>query len=315
MKNQKLLITGGAGFIGSNLASNLAEENEVIILDNLSTGKMENIKELIIKDNVKFIHGSITDLELLQKCFVDVDYIFHLAALPSVPRSIKDPIISNEANVTGTLNLLVAARDASIKKVIFSSSSSVYGDTPTLPKTEDMPLNPLSPYAITKMTGEYYCKIFQELYDLQIVALRYFNVFGPKQNPDSQYAAVIPKFIAATLNNESPVIFGNGEQSRDFTFIKHVIDANILSCKSNKTGVFNVACGRRITINGLVGHINDILGKNIKPVYVDSRQGDIKHSLADISKARGFGYNPEGNFRDELTEVVRWFENESTKKN
>ena len=315
MKNQKVLITGGAGFIGSNLASKLAENNDVIILDNLSTGNMENIKELTIKDNVKFIHGTIIDIELLHNCCSDVDYIFHLAALPSVPRSIKDPISSNEVNVTGTLNVLVTARDAGVKKVVFSSSSSVYGDTPTLPKREDMPLNPLSPYAITKMTGEYYCKVFQELYDLQTISLRYFNVFGPRQNPDSQYAAVIPKFTTAILNDESPVIYGDGEQSRDFSFIKHVVDANILSCESDKTGVFNVACGRRITINELVNLINEILGKDIKAKYINTRPGDIKHSLADISKARTFGYNPEGTFRNELAEVVRWFANESSRKN
>jgi UDP-glucose 4-epimerase len=311
MKNQKMLITGGAGFIGSNLASKLAENNEVVILDNLSTGKMENIKELIVKDNVKFIHGSILDLELLQNCFADADYIFHLAALPSVPRSIKDPIRSNETNVKGTLNVLVAARDAGVKNVVFSSSSSVYGDTPKLPKIEDMPVNPLSPYAITKMTGEYYCKVFQELYGLQTISLRYFNVFGPKQNPNSQYAAVIPKFITAISNDESPVIYGDGEQSRDFSFVNHVVDANILSCESDKTGVFNIACGRRITINELVDLINEILGKSIKAEHVDTRAGDIKHSLADISRAKTFGYNPEGNFKDELAEVVRWFVNGS----
>lgn len=315
MKNQNVLITGGAGFIGSNLASKLAENNDVIILDNLSTGNMENIKELTIKDNVKFVHGTIIDIELLHNCCSDVDYIFHLAALPSVPRSIKDPISSNEVNVTGTLNVLVTARDTDVKKVVFSSSSSVYGDTPTLPKREDMPPNPLSPYAITKMTGEYYCKVFQELYDLQTVSLRYFNVFGPRQNPDSQYAAVIPKFTTAILNDESPVIYGDGEQSRDFSFIKHVVDANILSCESDKTGVFNVACGRRITINELVNLINEILGKDIKAKYINTRPGDIKHSLADISKARTFGYNPEGTFRNELAEVVRWFANESSRKN
>jgi UDP-glucose 4-epimerase len=315
MKNQNVLITGGAGFIGSNLASKLAENNDVIILDNLSTGNMENIKELTIKDNVKFVHGTIIDTELLHNCCSDVDYVFHLAALPSVPRSIKDPISSNEVNVTGTLNVLVTARDTDVKKVVFSSSSSVYGDTPTLPKREDMPPNPLSPYAITKMTGEYYCKVFQELYDLQTVSLRYFNVFGPRQNPDSQYAAVIPKFTTAILNDESPVIYGDGEQSRDFSFIKHVVDANILSCESDKTGVFNVACGRRITINELVNLINEILGKDIKAKYINTRPGDIKHSLADISKARTFGYNPEGTFRNELAEVVRWFANESSRKN
>ncbi|MCL7411966.1 MAG: NAD-dependent epimerase/dehydratase family protein, partial [Methanosarcinaceae archaeon] len=232
-------------------------------------------------------------------------------ALPSVPRSIEDPKSSNEANITGTLNVLTAARDSGIKKVVCASSSSVYGDTPVLPKVEDMPINPLSPYAITKATGELYCNVFQKLYGLQTVSLRYFNVFGPRQDPDSQYSAVIPKFINAMLMDKSPVIYGDGEQSRDFSFIKHVVDANIMACESNKTGVFNIACGRRITLNELVEYINEIIGKNVRPIYAEPRPGDIKHSLADISKAKTFGYNPSSNFKNELAETIEWFNNGS----
>ena len=308
LKNKKVVVTGGMGFIGSHLTEKLLEDNEVTMIDNGSTGRIENIKHLLDHNNLNFIRGSIVDLNLAE-IFKGKDYVFHLAAIPSVPRSVKDPFASNEANVTGTLKVLIAAKDTGIKKVIFSSSSSVYGDTPILPKREDMPVNPQSPYAITKATGEMYCRVFQELYGLPTVCLRYFNVFGPKQDPTSQYAAVIPKFITAIINDESPVIFGDGEQSRDFSFIKHVVNANILSCESDKTGAFNIACGRRITINELVNYINEILGKDIKSKHVDPRPGDIKHSLADISKAGSFGYNPEGNFRDELAEVVKGFAN------
>lgn len=312
MENKKVIVTGGFGFIGSHLTEKLLDENEVTVIDNESTGRIGNIKHLLDHKNLTVVKGSIVDLDLV-KIFKGKDYIFHLAAIPSVPRSVKDPFSSNEANVTGTLKVLIAAKDSGIKKVIFSSSSSVYGDTPILPKKEDMPVNPQSPYAITKATGEMYCRVFQELYGLPTVCLRYFNVFGPRQDPTSQYAAVIPKFITSILNDESPVIFGDGGQSRDFNFIKHVVNANILSCESDKTGVYNIACGRRITINELVGHINNILGKDVKPTYIDARPGDIKHSLADINKAKGFGYNPVGNFKDELAEVVRWFESQGSK--
>ncbi|WP_440953866.1 SDR family oxidoreductase [Methanosarcina sp. Mfa9] len=309
MQNKKVIVTGGMGFIGSHLTERLLEDNEVTVIDNEATGKMENIKHLLDHKNLTLIKDSIVDLNLTE-IFQGKDYVFHLGAIPSVPRSVKDPYSSNEANVTGTLNVLIAAKDAGIKKVIFSSSSSVYGDTPTLPKREDMPVNPQSPYAITKATGEMYCRVFEELYGLPTVCLRYFNVFGPRQDPTSQYSAVIPKFITAILNDESPVIFGDGEQSRDFSFVKNVVDANILSCESDSTGIFNIACERRITINQLVDYINEILGKNIKPIYGDPRSGDIKHSLADISRAKTFGYSPENNFKEELAEVIKWFENE-----
>lgn len=306
MKNKKVIVTGGMGFIGSHLTERLLEDNEVTVIDNESTGKIENIKHLLDHKNLTVIKGSIVDLNLTE-IFKGKDYVFHLAAIPSVPRSVKDPFSSNNSNVTGTLNVLIAAKEAGIKKVIFSSSSSVYGDTPTLPKREDMPINPMSPYAITKATGEMYCRVFQDLYGLPTVCLRYFNVFGPRQDPNSQYAAVIPKFITAMLNDESPVIYGDGEQSRDFTFVKNAVDANILSCESDKTGIFNIACGRRITINQLVDYINEILGKGIKSVYADPRPGDIKHSLADILRANEFGYSPKYDFKKELIESIAFF--------
>ena len=308
MNNKKVIITGGLGFIGSNLAERLIKNNEVTIIDDESTGKIENIKHLE-SDNLNVINGSIVDLNLTD-IFKNHDYVFHQAALPSVPRSIKDPMASNEANITGTLNVLTAAKDSGIKKVICASSSSVYGDTPTLPKSEDMAINPLSPYAVTKATGELYCKVFQELYGLPTVSLRYFNVFGPRQDPTSQYSAVIPKFVDAILNDRSPLVYGDGEQSRDFSYIKHVVDANILACESDKTGVYNIACGRRITVNKLIGMINEILGKDVEPTYSEARVGDIKHSLADISKASRFGYEPKSDFKQELEETIRWFRNE-----
>ena len=307
MKNKNLIVTGGMGFIGSHLTERLLEDNEVTVIDNGINGRVENIEHLLDHKNLSLIKGSIVDLNLIE-IFQGKDYVFHLAAIPSVQRSVKDPFSSNEANITGTLKVLIAAKETGIKKVVFSSSSSVYGDTPTLPKREDMPVNPISPYAITKATGEMYCRIFEELYKVPTICLRYFNVFGPRQDPNSQYSAVIPKFIASILNDRSPIIYGDGKQSRDFTFVKNVVDANILSCESDQTGVFNIACGREIKINELVANINKIVGKNIKPIYTDIRQGDIKHSLADISKSKAFGYNPIDNFESELVEVVNWFE-------
>lgn len=307
MNDKKIIVTGGLGFIGSNLVERLIAQNEVTIIDDRSTGKLDNVNHLK-QDNLNIINGSITDLNLTE-IFKDQDYVFHQAALASVPRSVKDPKASNEANITGTLNVLTAAKDSGVKKVICASSSSVYGDTPTLPKSEDMPVNPLSPYAVTKATGEFYCTVFQEIYGLQTASLRYFNVFGPRQDPNSQYAAVIPKFIYAIQNNEPPIIYGDGEQSRDFSYIKHVVDANILACESDKTGIFNIACGKRITINNLVDMINEILGKDVEPVYAEPRAGDIKHSLADISRARTFGYEPESDLKEELRETIRWFGN------
>jgi UDP-glucose 4-epimerase len=305
MKNKKVVVTGGLGFIGSNLVEKLVQNNEVTIIDDLSTGKMANVSHLD-QNKLKIVKGSIVNLDLL-KIFKDHDFVFHQAALPGVPRRIKDPKATNDAGITGTLNVLVAAKDAGIKKVVYASSSSVYGDTPTLPKKEDMPINPLSPYAVSKAAGELYCSVFHNIYGLKTTSLRYFNVFGPRQDLNSQYAAVIPKFIKAIQHDESPIIYGYGEQSRDFTYIDHVVDANILACESKCTGIYNIACGRRITINQLVDLINEICHKNVKPKYVDPLTGDIKHSLADISRSSAFGYKLQGNFKDELEKTIKGY--------
>jgi UDP-glucose 4-epimerase len=312
------MVVGGAGFIGSHLTCALAEDNEVVVIDDLSTGKKENIQELIDTEKILFIEGSITDLSLLQKMFADADYVFHEAAIPSVPRSIKNPFLSNEVNVTGTLNVLVAARDTGVKKVVYASSSSIYGDTPTLPKKEDMKPCPLSPYAVSKLSGEYYCNVFTECYGLPTVALRYFNVYGPRQDPHSKYAAVIPKFITRIQNGESPIIYGDGEQTRDFTFVKDVINANALATENKfATGVFNIACGKRITINNLAKNIIDIsvdvvenpsVTKWIKPVFEKPRPGDILHSLADVSKAKQqLHFEPKYSIKNGLEETIQWF--------
>jgi UDP-glucose 4-epimerase len=299
---KKAIVTGGAGFIGSNLVDKLIDRNyRVVIVDNLSTGKMSNIRPALATGQAEFIKGSITNLPLLQKSFSGADYIFHQAALPSVPRSIQDPKTSHNTNSTGTLNVLIAARDNGVKKVVYASSSSVYGDTPTLPKTEDMIPNPLSPYAITKLTGEYYCKVFTSLYGLKTVCLRYFNVYGPRQDPDSPYAAVIPLFFRSVLDGIPPVIYGDGEQSRDFTFVNDVTEANIRAAQSDVTGIFNLGNSQRITINFLTDSIIRLAGKNgIKAVYKDPRPGDILHSLADFSKARSFGYDPAYDLQEGL---------------
>jgi UDP-glucose 4-epimerase len=307
MKGKRVIVTGGLGFIGSHLVEKLVEDNDVAIIDNQSTGKRENVAHLI-SDNLKIIEGDVRTLNLAA-IFEECEYVFHQAALPSVPRSVKDPLASHEANITGTLRVLIAAKDAGIQKVVYASSSSVYGDAPELPKREDMPLNPLSPYAVTKMAGESYCKVFHEIYGLPTISLRYFNVFGPRQDPLSQYAAVIPRFITATLNYSSPIIYGDGEQNRDFTFVKHVVDANVLASESKETGTFNIACGRSISINELVALIGEITRKTVEAQHAARRPGDVKHSLADISKARSFGYDPKGTFKDELESTVRWFEN------
>jgi len=310
MNNKRILVTGGAGFIGSNLARYLTEtKNQVTILDDLSTGRIENIDDLISNNSIEFVQGSITDLDLLQDTFHNIDYIFHEAALPSVPRSIKDPLTTNQVNINGTLNVLLAAKDNKVKKVVYASSSSVYGDTPTLPKLETMIPNPLSPYAITKLTAEYYCQIFTDVFHLPTISLRYFNVYGPRQDPSSQYAAVIPKFITNIMNNQSPVIYGDGEQTRDFTYIADVIQANVLAAESNATGVFNAAGGRRITVNELADTIMNICGKHVTKTYQESRPGDIKHSLADSSKAyHSFGFTLQYDMEKGLKETIKWYQ-------
>ncbi len=302
----KVVVTGGAGFIGSNLAEELLKKHEVTVIDNLSTGRIENLDQII--DKINFIEGSITDLSLLKEAFAGSDTVFHQAAIPSVQRSVDNPIASNEANVEGTLKVLVAARDCNVRKTVYASSSSAYGDTPMLPKREDMKPNPKSPYAISKLAGEYYCRVFSEVYGLKTACLRYFNVYGPRQNPASQYAAVIPKFITRVLAREPPVIYGDGTQTRDFTFVKDVVQANILAMQTPAEGVFNIACGQRVSLNELAGKIMEITGIKLDPIYDEPRQGDVKDSLADISEARReLGYEPDFNLDSGLEETIRWF--------
>lgn len=307
MKNKRVVITGGAGFIGSNLAEELSKDNEVVILDDLSTGRRENIKNLIKKDNVRFIQGSITDLSLLQKTFKGIDFVFHQAAVANVSRSVSDPIATNEVNANGTLDILIAARDNYVKKVVYASSCAVYGESPVLPKREDMLPEPLSPYAVTKLAGEYYCQVFRQVYGLQAVCLRYFNVYGPRQDPHSDYAAVIPRFITQALQGQPLIIFGDGEQTRDFVFVKDVVQANVMAAEGKAEGVYNIGTGEAITINKLAGTITAITGKDLKTLYKPPRSGDIRHSLADISKARGIDYQAKYSLEDGLRETIRWF--------
>lgn len=304
----KVVVTGGCGFIGSNIAEELIKKHYVVVIDDLSTGRIENIQSLQDKENFEFVRGNITDLDLLKQIFEDVDCIFHQAAIPSVQRSVENPLDTNEANIKGTLNVLIAARDCGVKKVIYASSSSVYGDTPELPKKENMKPNPQSPYAVSKLTGEYYCEVFSEIYGIKTVCLRYFNVYGPRQNPASEYAAVIPRFINRVLNNKPPIIFGDGNQTRDFTFVKDVVKANILAMEKNVEGVFNIAYGQQISINELANKIMEIVGVKLNPVYDKPRPGDIRNSLADISLAKQkLGYMPEYSLEKGLEVTIRWF--------
>ena len=305
MKNKKVVVTGGLGFIGSHLVEKLSENNMVVIIDNQSSGKVENIKHLNIS-KIDTTLGDITSIDL-DETFDGADYVFHEAAVTSVPQSVDDPLTSNEVNITGTLKVLEAAKNTNVKKVVLASSSAVYGDTESLPLSEDEPVNPLSPYAVGKATGELYCNVFSEIYGLPTVSLRYFNVFGPRQDPNSQYAAVIPIFIDKILKNESPIIYGDGEQNRDFVSVKNVVAANIMAAESKLTGAFNIGLGKSTTINQLFEMIKEIIGKNVEPIYEKERPGDIKYSFADISKAKSLNYNPKADFKEELVETVEWF--------
>lgn len=306
MSSKNIIVTGGAGFIGSNLAEELSKQHNVTIIDDLSTGKMENIAQI---ENINFVKGSITDFELLKKTFNDVEYIFHLAALPSVQRSVDDPLASNASNISGTLNVLVAARDCGAKKVVFASSSAIYGDDPELPKREDMKPSPKSPYAVGKITGEYYARVFSELYGLKTLCLRYFNVYGPRQDPASEYAAVIPIFISRILHGLSPVIFGDGNQTRDFAFVRDVVKANILAMEKEEVeGIFNIACGQRTSLNQLARIIMDIMDYRADLIYESPRKGDIKDSLADITAARSrLDYESDYDLVSGLKETVKYF--------
>jgi UDP-glucose 4-epimerase len=305
MKNKKVAVTGGLGFIGSHLVENLCQKNEVVVVDNESTGSIKNIKHLKL-NNISLDLGDINEIDL-NKTFEGCDYVFHHAAMASVPASVNDPIKCNSVNVTGTLKVLMAARYCGVKKVIFASSAAVYGDNTNFPLSEKTPTKSVSPYALSKTTGEMYCQLFSDIYQLSTISLRYFNVFGPRQDPNSQYASVIPHFIDSILNDKKPVIFGDGEQSRDFIYVKHIVEANLMACLSDQTGAFNIATGNRTTINQLVEMINEILGKEIDPTYDQPRPGDVKHSLADVSLAKTFGFNPTTNLFDELTETLNWF--------
>lgn len=302
-----VVVTGGAGFIGSNLAEELIKKHEVTVIDNLSTGKIDNLDTII--DKINFINGSITDLQLLKEAFSNVDTVFHEAAIPSVQRSVDNPLASNEANVDGTLKVLIAAKECNVRKVVYASSSSAYGDTPVLPKREDMTPNPRSPYAVSKLTGEYYCRVFSDVYGLKTACLRYFNVYGPRQDPMSQYAAVIPRFITRILAHESPVIYGDGKQTRDFTFVKDVVKANILAMRGDSEGVFNIACAKRVSLNDLADKIMAITGINVDPIYEMARPGDVRDSLADISSAQAkLGYEPDFNLDSGLEGTIKWFQ-------
>jgi nucleoside-diphosphate-sugar epimerase len=304
-----ILVTGGAGFIGSNLAEELLKQgHHVRILDNFDTGNMDNLKGL----DVELVRGDIRDMGTVRKALDGVEQVYHQAALGSVPRSIMDPLSTTEVNVTGTLNILTAARDSSVEKIVYASSSSVYAGVESLPKREKMKLVPTSIYGATKITNELYFKVFHEIHGMKSVGMRYFNVFGPKQRPDSEYAAAIPKFIKLIMNDEAPVVFGDGEQTRDFTFVKDVVKANILAMKAAKSdgSAYNVAGGKQISLNSVIEMINGALGKKIEPKYAATRPGDPKHSLADISKAtHDLGFRPDYDFDDGLKITVDWFRN------
>ena len=305
----KCLVTGGAGFIGSHIVEALLERNaSVRVIDNLSTGDRGNLSS--VSQDVEFVDGDIRCPETLAAVMSGMDYVFHQAALPSVARSVADPVKTHTVNATGTLNVLVAARDAGVRRVIYAGSSSAYGNTKILPKVETMSAQPLSPYAIAKHVGGQYCKVFHQLYDLETVALRYFNVFGPRQSPGSPYAGVIPIFMEHLVAGTSPIINGDGNQSRDFTYVANVVYANLLASEAPEASgeLFNVGCGERASINQLFHHLRTIMGVSIRPSYSEPRAGDVRDSQADISKAqRILGYEPKVDLIDGLRATVRWF--------
>lgn len=304
------LVTGGSGFIGSNMVHHLLGKGEKVrVLDNLSTGRKENLEDVM--DDIEFVLGDLKNPSDVARAVDGVDYIFNFGALPSVIRSIEDPLASHEANINGVLNLLLAARDAGVDRLVFSSSSSVYGDTPVLPKQEDMFPTPLSPYALSKLTGEHYCRMFHELYGLKTFSLRYFNVFGPRQDPSSHYSAVIPLFIKALLTDKAPTIHGDGEQTRDFTYVDDVVAANLACCTADEKaagGVYNCAWGNRISVNNLAKTIAGILGKSIEAVHGPARAGEVMDSQADPSRAKEMiGWTPKVTFEKGLAKTIEWY--------
>ena len=306
MKNKNILITGGLGFIGSHIANELIDDNKVTIIDNLSTGSLNNLKNPEA-ENLKIIIEEVNNANL-DELLKDIDYIFHLSAMASVPLSIDDPIKCNENNVNATIKLLNAAVKNNVEKIIFSSSSAVYGENKNMPlKESELPM-PTSPYAASKASCELYLRTFYDSYGLNYVALRYFNVFGPKQDKNSQYAAVIPNFISALLEGEQPVIYGDGEQTRDFIFVKDVVQANIKACESDFNGIVNVASGKKLSINRLYEIIQETLESNVEPKYLPTRAGDIKHSLADVTNLEKINFKVDSNnFEDQLIETINWF--------
>jgi len=305
----RYLVTGGAGFIGSNIVDELVRRgHDVAVLDDLSSGKRTNLEQVAGKVDLQV--GSITDLDTIQKACEGVDYVIHLAARTSVPRSVKDPIESNRINIDGTLNVLVAARDAKVRRVVFAASSSAYGETPILPKIETMPPAPISPYGVTKYVGELYAQVFGRVYGLENACVRYFNVFGPRQDPTSQYSGVLSRFMLAVLEGKKPVIYGDGEQSRDFTFIENVVDETLRACEAPDASgrVFNGGTGSRITLNQVIHLLAKISGQPIKAVYDPPRNGDIRDSQADISLARRvLGYEPRVQFEEGLRRTWEWY--------
>jgi nucleoside-diphosphate-sugar epimerase len=302
------LVTGGAGFIGSHLVEELVRRGEQVrVADNLSTGKRQNIAHL---KSVEFLEGDLANLEVAQRAVKDIDYVLHQAAIPSVPRSVQDPITSNRANIDASLNVLVAARDARVKRLVYAGSSSAYGNTPTLPKVETMPTAPLSPYALQKLVAEQYCQMFTTLYGLETVTIRYFNVFGPRQDPSSPYSGVISLFISALCDGRQPTIYGDGEHTRDFTYVANVVDGVLRACTAQGASgeVINVATAGRISLNRLFQTIRQIVGSKVDPVYAPPRAGDVKDSQADISKARRIlGYEPIVSFEDGLANTIEWY--------
>ena len=301
------LVTGGAGFIGSHLAEELVRRGErVRVVDSLITGKRQNLAHL---REVEFMEGDLANLEVAQRAVAGVDFVLHQAAIPSVPRSVQDPITSNRANIDASLNVLVAARDAGVRRVVYAGSSSAYGNTPTLPKIETMPTAPLSPYALQKLVAEQYCQMFTQLYGLETVTIRYFNVFGPRQDPSSPYSGVISLFISALCDGRQPTIYGDGEQTRDFTYVANVVDGVLRACHAPGASgeVINVATGGRISLNQLFRTVRDLVGAKIEPIYRDPRAGDVRDSQADISKARRLlGYEPVVTFEEGLEKTVEW---------
>lgn len=309
MSKQTYLVTGGAGFIGSHIVERLVRDgHHTRVLDDFSSGKESNLDSF--RSDIDIVTGDIRDAAIVNEAMKGVNIVFHEAALGSVPRSVADPLTTHEVNMTGTLNVLLAAREAGVKRVVYASSSSVYGETPVLPKREEMPPQPLSPYALSKLVGEHYASVFKHVYGFEVVALRYFNIFGPRQDPESQYAAVIPRFIMALLEGKSPVVYGDGLQSRDFTYVDNVVDANLLASEADGVAgqAFNVACGGRYTLLDLLARLKEILGSDIEPIHEAARAGDVKDSQASIEAAeRALGYRVSVDFEEGLQRTAGWY--------